>query len=99
VLKLSGRTSDNLRAFRGKQKFEATCAACHGRDGKGNQQIGAPDLTDQVWLHGGSEGRIIETITFGRNSAMPAHKDLLDAQKIHLLTAYIYGLSAPQIEK
>ena len=95
VLKLSGRTFDSLRAFRGKQKFDSICVACHGADGKGNQQLGAPNLTDDVWLHGGSEASIIETISKGRTGAMPSHKDFLDAGKIHLLTAYVYGLSAP----
>jgi cytochrome c oxidase cbb3-type subunit III len=94
VLKLSGRTNDSLRAYRGKAKFDTICAACHGANGKGNPQIGAPNLTDEVWLHGGSEAAIVETITNGRKSIMPAHKQLVDADKIHLLTAYIYGLSA-----
>lgn len=94
VLKLAGRTSDSLRAYRGKIKFEATCAACHGANGKGNPQIGAANLVDEVWLHGSSEASIIETITQGRRSVMPAHKELLDAEKIHLLTAYVFGLSA-----
>jgi cytochrome c oxidase cbb3-type subunit 3 len=94
VLKLAGRTHDGLRAHRGKAKFDATCAACHGPSGEGNPQVGAPNLTDEVWLHGGSETRIIETINKGRSSSMPAHKDFLDDGKIHLLTAYIYGLSA-----
>ena len=94
VLRLAGRTSDNLRAHRGKAKFDASCAACHGANGKGNQQLGAPNLTDDVWLHGGSEAAIIETINKGRGGAMPAHKHFLDSDKIHLLTAYVFGLSA-----
>ena len=93
VLKLSGRTSDGLRAYRGKLKFDASCAACHGADGKGNRQIGAPNLTDEVWLHGSSEAAIIDTIGKGRTNRMPAHEPFLDAAKIHLLTAYVYGLS------
>ncbi|HEX2830541.1 MAG TPA: cytochrome-c oxidase, cbb3-type subunit III [Burkholderiales bacterium] len=96
VLRLAGRTYDDLRAHRGKQKFESICAACHGADGKGNSQLGAPNLTDDIWLHGGSEASIVETITKGRKGAMPAHRDFLDAGKIHLLTAYVYGLSAPE---
>lgn len=98
VLRLAGRTSDNLRVHRGKVKFQTTCAACHGIEGKGNQQIGAPNLTDAVWLHGSSEAAIIESINKGRSGAMPAHKLFLDADKIHLLTAYVYGLSAPKTE-
>jgi cytochrome c oxidase cbb3-type subunit III len=101
VLKLAGRTHDNLRAFRGKAKFDASCTACHGADGTGNPQLGAPNLTANIWIHGGSENSIIETITKGRSGAMPAHKGLLDEAKIHLLTAYVYGLnrsaSAPAV--
>lgn len=93
VLSLSGRTHDSLRAFRGKAKFQTICIACHGPDGKGNKQLGAPNLTDNVWLHGGSETAIIETILKGRKGEMPAHKHILDEAKIHLLAAYVYGLS------
>ena len=102
VLSLSGRTHDELRAARGKSKFSTNCAACHGPDGKGNQALGSPNLTDDIWLYGGSESTIMETITTGRRtgmvaggvSAMPAHKNVLDAAKIHLLSAYVYGLSS-----
>ncbi len=93
VLSISGRTHDSMRAQRGKAKFASTCAACHGLDGKGNQQIGAPNLTDDIWLHGGTEAVIIETIVNGRMNQMPAHKDFLDEGKIHLLTAYVLGFS------
>ncbi len=93
VLSLAGRTHDGLRAQRGKPKFASTCAACHGPDGKGNQQLGAPNLTDDIWLHGGTEALITESIVKGRVNQMPAHKEFLDEGKIHLLTAYIYGLS------
>jgi cytochrome c oxidase cbb3-type subunit 3 len=96
VLSLSGRTIDSIRAARGKEKFATICAACHGPDGRGNQQIGAPNLTDQIWLHGSSEASIIETIGKGRNSVMPAHKDFLGEAKVHILAAYVYGLSNPQ---
>jgi cytochrome c oxidase cbb3-type subunit 3 len=96
VLSLSGRTIDSIRAARGKEKFATICAACHGPDGRGNQQIGAPNLTDQIWLHGSSEASIIETISKGRNSVMPAHKDFLGEAKVHILAAYVYGLSNPQ---
>ena len=93
VLSLSGRTHDTLRAFRGKAAFQQACIACHGADGKGNQQLGAPDLTDGVWLHGSSEAAIIEQIQKGRSSQMPAHKEILSPAKIHLLTAYVHSLS------
>lgn len=93
VLALAGRTHDGLRAQRGKVKFATTCVACHGADGKGNQQVGAPNLTDDIWLHGGTEALITETIVKGRISQMPAHKDFLDDGKTHLLTAYVLGIS------
>jgi cytochrome c oxidase cbb3-type subunit 3 len=96
VLSLSGRTSDAARAARGKEKFVAVCAACHGAEGKGNPQLGAPNLTDSAWLHGARESTIIETITKGRNSVMPAHKDFLGEAKSHILAAYVYSLSNPQ---
>jgi cytochrome c oxidase cbb3-type subunit 3 len=92
VLSLSGSPHDAALAAEGKEKF-IVCAGCHGPDGKGNQAIGAPNLTDNVWLFGGSEKTVIETITKGRVSQMPAHKDLLGEAKVHLLAAYVYSLS------
>jgi cytochrome c oxidase cbb3-type subunit 3 len=93
VRSLSGLTHDSIRAARGKEKFAQICVACHGAEAKGNPAIGAPNLTDQVWLHGGSEEQLIQTIGKGRVDQMPAHKDLLTPAKIHLLTAYVYSLS------
>jgi cytochrome c oxidase cbb3-type subunit 3 len=92
VLSLSGAPHDAALAAKAKDKF-AMCAACHGPEGKGNPQIGSANLTDKIWLHGGSEKKVIETITAGRTSHMPAHKDLLGEAKVHLLAAYVYGLS------
>ena len=96
VLSLAGRTHDSIRTARGKQTFTTLCAACHGVAGKGNPQLGAPNLTDNIWLHGSSEAGIVETITKGRNSVMPGHKDFLGETKVHILAAYVYGLSQPQ---
>ena len=93
VRSLSGLTHDSIRAARGKDDFVANCTACHGAEGKGNPAMGAPDLTDKVWLHGSSEEAIIQTITRGRVDQMPAHKDKLTAAQIHLVTAYVYSLS------
>ncbi len=91
VLSLSGRQgSGNAEA--GKAKF-VMCAACHGPDGKGNQMLGAPNLTDNTWLYGGSEETITETLNYGRNGKMPSFKDKLSPEKIHVITAYIYSLS------
>jgi cytochrome c oxidase cbb3-type subunit 3 len=95
VLSLSGRPHDAARASRGKALFQQSCSACHSADGKGNPQLGAPNLTDGVWLHGSGEQDIVEQIVKGRTSQMPAHKELLAPAKIHLLTAYVYSLSQP----
>lgn len=92
VLSLSNSTHDPIRAVLGKPKFMA-CAACHGADGKGNQALGAPNLTDKIWLYGGGINTVMETINKGRTNQMPAHKNLLSEAKLHLLTAYVWGLS------
>lgn len=93
VRSLSGLPSDPIRVSNGKEKFSATCAACHGAEGKGNPQLGAPNLTDKVWLYGSSEATIVETVTKGKNNVMPAHKNLLGDAKVHILAGYVYGLS------
>lgn len=92
VLSLSGREHDAAKAAAGKAKF-ALCMGCHGPDGKGNQALGAPNLTDNTWLYGGSPKTIMKTIADGRSGRMPAHKDFLGANKSHLLAAYVYSLS------
>ncbi|WP_373975277.1 cytochrome-c oxidase, cbb3-type subunit III [Chitinibacter sp. SCUT-21] len=94
VLKISGQTNFNdVRASRGAETFKQVCVACHGVEGKGNQDIGAPNLTDKVWLYGSSEATIVETITNGRDNVMPAWKEFLGDGKVHLLSAYVYSLS------
>ena len=93
VLSLSGQAGDSIRKARGEPLFKATCAACHGAEGKGNQALGAPNLTDRIWLHGSGEYAIAEQIAKGRVNQMPAQKDILTPAKIHLLTAYVYSLS------
>lgn len=95
VMGLSGLTADSLRAARGKALYATNCVACHGADGKGNPALGAPNLTDKVWLHGSGEPTIMETIAKGRNNQMPAHKGLLTEAQIHLVSTYVYSLSAP----
>ena len=92
VLSLSGRSGSG-DAEAGKEKFTMMCAACHGADGKGNQMLGAPNLTDDTWLYGGSESTIMETLNQGRQGKMPSFKDQLSPEKIHVLSAYVYSLS------
>jgi cytochrome c oxidase cbb3-type subunit III len=96
VLSLSGEAHDSLRRIRGEAQFKTICVACHGAGGKGNPAIGAPNLTDRVWLHGSGEYAIAEQILRGRITKMPAHKDILTPAKIHLLTAYVYSLGGGQ---
>jgi cytochrome c oxidase cbb3-type subunit 3 len=96
VLSLSGRQGDAAVVEAGKARYDAFCGSCHGMDGTGNQALGAPNLTDDVWVYGGSEGAVRKTIAKGRNGIMPAHRDFLGEDKSHLLAAYVYSLSAGQ---
>ncbi len=93
VLKLAGREADEALAAEGEKLYGTTCAACHLPDGTGNQALGAPNLTDEVWLYGGSPGVIKKTILEGRNGVMPAQQEFLGEDKIHLLTTFVYSLS------
>jgi cytochrome c oxidase cbb3-type subunit 3 len=93
VLSLSGAEHDAAKAAVGKKHFDTNCVACHGVDGKGNQLVGAPNLTDDIWLYGGEPATIRQTLRHGRNGVMPAQKDLLKEDRIHLLAAYVYSLS------
>ena len=92
VLSLSGSPHDAFAASQGKAKFVA-CAACHGPDGKGNQALGAPNLTDKVWLHGWGEDAVVAMINNGKTNEMPAHGERLSAPQIHVLAAYVWSLS------
>ena len=92
VLSLSGSAHNDIARDLGRPKF-AACAACHGADGKGNPALGAPNLTDKVWLHGWGEDAIVAMVTNGKTNVMPAHAERLTAEQIHVLTAYVWGLS------
>jgi cytochrome c oxidase cbb3-type subunit III len=92
VLSLSNSPHDSLRAQLGKSKF-TVCAACHGVDGKGNQAIGAPNLTDDIWLHGWGEQAITAMVNQGKINEMPAQEGKLNEAQIHVLAAYVWGLS------
>jgi cytochrome c oxidase cbb3-type subunit 3 len=92
VLSLSGSPHNGIAAQLGKAKF-GSCAACHGPDGKGNQALGAPNLTDKVWLHGYGEEAIVAIVTNGKMNQMPAQAQRLSADQIHVLAAYVWNLS------
>jgi cytochrome c oxidase cbb3-type subunit 3 len=92
VLSLSGGAHDSVRAALGKSRFTA-CAACHGSNGKGNPLLGAPNLTDDIWLHGWGEEAIVAMVNNGKTNQMPAQEGRLTEAQIQVLTAYVWGLS------
>ena|SRR6218665_3417569 len=96
VLSLSGSPHDSLRASLGKAKFGA-CAACHGMDGKGNTAMGAPNLSDDTWLHGYGENAIIAMINNGKTNQMPAQEGKLTEAQIHVLSAYVWSRSGAKV--
>jgi cytochrome c oxidase cbb3-type subunit 3 len=93
VRSLSGLpTSAGYDAAAGKKIFADNCVSCHGDNGKGNQELGAPDLTDKIWLFGSDEATVIETITNGRAGVMPAWTDRLDPATVKALAVYVHSL-------
>ena len=93
VLSFSDRAKDEEAAAKGEQVFAQACVACHGQDGKGNQAMGAPNLTDNTWLYGSTYEWIKETVVNGRANQMPAQGDRLSDDQIQILAAYVYSLS------
>lgn len=97
VLEISGNEHNADMAAKGGAIYGQMCAACHGADGKGNQAIGAPNLTDNVWLYDNPsqdlKRDIITTLNNGRAGNMPAWKNILGEEKVHLVSGYIYSLS------
>lgn len=91
----SGGNATDYAAARGKSLYEGVCIACHGADGKGNQAVGAPDLTDDYWLYGDSREALRETIGNGRHGVMPAWGGLLGDTRTRLVAAYVWSLSHP----
>lgn len=93
VVSLSGGQAPADWVNAGQNRFQTLCVGCHGADAKGNQMLGAPNLTDKVWLHGGDFETVRATITNGRDNQMPAHRDLLGETKVKLLAAYVLSIS------
>ena len=93
VMSIAGREVDTASAEAGKAKYDMFCVGCHMPDGTGNQALGAPNLTNNIWLYGGSPRAIKETLAKGRNGRMPAHGEFLGSAKVHILAAYVYSLS------
>lgn len=84
-----GGAPNTAAATAGKAKFDMFCIACHGSDGKGNLAMGAPNLTDQIWLYGGDDASLTTTLAYGRGGVMPAHKTILNEDQIRVMTAWV----------
>ena len=93
VQQMSGQKADPEMAAAGQQQFQTICMACHGMDGTGNQALGAPNLTDDIWLYGSGPADIEYAVLNGRMGKMPAFEGLLNEDKIRILAAYVQGLS------
>lgn len=96
VLKLSGQEHDGEAALRGEAIFAEQCVACHGAEGKGEVTLGAPNLTDGIWLFGGDKAAIVETLSYGRRGVMPAWEGRLSPETIKLLAVYVHALGGGQ---
>ncbi|MFN2362482.1 MAG: cytochrome-c oxidase, cbb3-type subunit III [Marinobacter sp.] len=93
VLSYSDREEDKEAAEAGEEVFAQACSSCHGNDGKGNQDLGAPNLTDNTWLYGSNYDWIRETVVNGRQNNMPAQGGRLSDDQIQILAGYVYSLS------
>lgn len=93
VRQLSGQDADPQLAAKGEARYNIFCVACHGVEGKGNPAMGAPNLANNIWLYGGSEAAISESVANGRIGEMPAQKDFLTEERIRLIAAYVSSLA------
>ncbi len=96
VQSLSGRKVDPVMAAAGKRRYDTLCIACHGADGTGNQALGAPNLTDDIWVYGGSLDAIRKAINEGRHGQMPAHRDIIGPVRARLVAAWVWAQSQPE---
>ncbi len=81
---------------RGKKIFADNCAVCHGDEGKGNKELGAPDLTTQVWLYGPTKADIVQRVTNGGGGVMPAWGLKFDAPTVKTLAVFVHSLGGGQ---
>jgi cytochrome c oxidase cbb3-type subunit 3 len=98
VQQLAGLDADSQLAAAGEARYSTMCIACHGVDGSGNQALGAPNLSNNIWLYGGDAASLAESISAGRAGNMPSHENLLSEDRRRLLAAYVTGLSAAQAQ-
>ena len=93
VQSLAGRKVDPALAAAGKPKFEMVCVACHGADGKGNTLLGAPNLTDDIWLYGAEFETIRSAVLNGHDGQMPAHEPIIGPMRARLVAAWVWAQS------
>ncbi|MDJ0388378.1 cytochrome-c oxidase, cbb3-type subunit III [Roseomonas sp. E05] len=98
VLALSGRAADAAAAQRGAAVFAENCASCHGDGGRGNRELGAPNLADQVWLYGGDKAAVVQSVSYARAGVMPAWGARLDPAVVNMLTVYVHSLGGGEPE-
>ena len=96
VLSLSGSSTDTDAAASGKELFAENCVACHGENGEGIAELGAPALNNAIWLYGGSKETVVETISYSRAGVMPAWGQILDDATVKKLTVYVHSLGGGQ---
>jgi len=96
VLQISGQDADASAAGRGSEIFAAQCALCHQEDGRGNTDLGAPNLTDAIWLYGGDQASLYESVAYSRRGVMPAWQGRLDEATIAKLALYVHSLGGGQ---
>jgi len=96
VLSLTGTQTDIAAAERGAQVYADNCAACHGAEGEGMQEVGAPRLNDSIWLYGGDKASVLHTVTYARRGNMPAWSERLDPATVKILSAYVHALGGGQ---
>jgi len=96
VLKLSGQDHDAALAAAGAETFELECAACHGDNGEGIVELGAPNLSNNIWLYGGSRETLIESVTYSRYGIMPNWKDRLTEAQMRKVAIYVHQLGGGQ---
>lgn len=96
VLKLSGQDHDATLAAAGAETFELECAACHGDNGEGIVELGAPNLSNNIWLYGGTREAILESVTYARYGIMPNWKDRLTEAQMRKVALYVHQLGGGQ---
>jgi cytochrome c oxidase cbb3-type subunit 3 len=92
VLSISGQEHDAALAAAGSQVYLDQCSGCHMEDGSGDRNVGAPNLTDAIWLYGGTPDKLTETVTYSHFGVMPAWGQRLTEAEVRAAAAYVHQL-------